>query len=183
MSGTSNSPRDGVYAAGHHLFTDRDGRVVAKYRGNWPAVHASWSSVPGYKPGQTGRSVGELHYAGVVETKGDLGPVVAMQGNYGQAFVWSGDGLFVTPLFKDSRLNPKGWGATEEFGADWTDVSLYGEPFGGMRPRRRSRIGSAEVTVATEKRPIIARFFPNAREVGLTIATPMIAASTAASAR
>jgi len=132
VGGTFNSPRDGVYAAGHHLFTDRDGKVVAKYRSNWPAVHASWSSTPGYTPGQTGRSVGELHYAGVVDAKGDIGHVIAMQGNYGQSFVWTGDGLFVTPLFKDSRQNPKGWGAKEEFGADWTDASMYGECFGGM---------------------------------------------------
>ncbi|VTT97609.1 nhl repeat containing protein : NHL repeat containing protein OS=Rhodopirellula sallentina SM41 GN=RSSM_02734 PE=4 SV=1 [Gemmataceae bacterium] len=132
VSGTSNSPRDGAYAAGHHLFADRDGKMVAKYRSNWPAVHASWSSAPGYRPGQTGRSVGELHYAGVVDTRADIGSVVAMQGNYGQSFVWSGDGLFVTPLFKDSRRSPKGWGAKEEVGADWTDVTMMGECFGGM---------------------------------------------------
>ncbi|MFO0825118.1 MAG: hypothetical protein U0792_18685 [Gemmataceae bacterium] len=132
MGGTFNSPRDGVYAAGHHLFTNRDGKPLAKYRSNWPGVHASWSSTPGYKPGQTGRSVGELHYAGVIRTNGEIGHVVAMQGNYGQSFVWSEDGLFVTTLFKDTRQNPKGWGAKEEVGADWTDITLMGEPFGGM---------------------------------------------------
>lgn len=132
LSGTFNSPRDGVYAAGHHLFTDRDGKPTAKYRCNWGGVHASWSSTPGYTPGQTGRSIGELHFAGVVDSQSDIGHVVAIQGNYGQSFVWSEDGLFVTPLFKDSRQNPQGWGAKEEFGADWTDVSMYGECFGGM---------------------------------------------------
>lgn len=136
LGGKSGSPRDGVYANGHHLFTDRDGKQAAKYRCNWGGVHASWSSTPGYIPGQTGRSIGELHFAGIVEANKDLGHVVAIQGNYGQSFLWSGDGLFVTPLFKDSRLNPKGWGAKEEFGADWTDVSMYGECFGGMIARQ-----------------------------------------------
>jgi RNA polymerase sigma factor (sigma-70 family) len=136
LGGKFNSPRDGVYANGHHLFTDRNGRPVAKYRCNWGGVHASWSSTPGYAPGQTGRSIGELHFAGVVEANKDLGRVVAIQGNYGQSFLWSGDGLFVTPLFKDSRLNPKGWGAKEQVGADWTDVSMYGECFGGMMARQ-----------------------------------------------
>jgi sugar lactone lactonase YvrE len=132
LGGTFNSPRDGVYANGHHLFTDREGKPTAKYRCNWGHVHASWSSTPGYTPGQTGRSIGELHFAGVIDSKSDIGHVVAIQGNYGQSFVWSEDGLFVTPLFKDSRQNPQGWGAKEVFGADWTDVSMYGECFGGM---------------------------------------------------
>jgi hypothetical protein len=132
LGGTFNSPRDGVYANGHHLFTDRDGKPQAKYRCNWGGVHASWSSIPGYTPGQTGRSIGELHFAGIFDSKSDIGHVVAIQGNYGQSFVWSEDGLFVTSLFKDSRQNPQGWGAKEEFGADWTDVSMYGECFGGM---------------------------------------------------
>jgi len=136
VGGTFNSPRDGVYANGHRLFADRDGRVTAKYRVNWGGVHASWSSTPGYTPGQTGRSIGDLHYAGVVEANKDIGSVVAVQGNYGQSFVFSEDGLFVAPLFKDSRQNPKGWGAKEEFGADWTDVSMYGECFGGQMCRQ-----------------------------------------------
>ena len=136
LGGTFNSPRDGVYANGHHLFTDRDGNLTAKYRCNWGGVHASWSSTPGYAPGQSGRSIGELHFAGVVEANKDLGHVVAIQGNYGQSFLWSEDGLFVTPLFKDSRQNPKGWGAKEEFGADWTDITMMGECFGGMMSKQ-----------------------------------------------
>ncbi len=136
LGGKFNSPRDGVYANGYHLFTDRDGSLTAKYRGNWGGVHASWSSVPGYTPGQTGRSIGELHFAGVVEANKNLGHVVAIQGNYGQSFLWSEDGLFVAPLFKDSRQNPQGWGAKEEVGADWTEVSMYGECFGGMMAKQ-----------------------------------------------
>jgi sugar lactone lactonase YvrE len=131
LGGKFNSPRDGVFTAGHHLFTDHDGIPVAKYRCNWPAVHASWSSTPGYTPGQTGRSVGELFFAGIVDANPDLGHVVAIQGNYGQSFLWSEDGLFVTALFKDTRQNPKGWGSREVVGADWSDITLMSECFGG----------------------------------------------------
>jgi hypothetical protein len=132
LGGTVNSPRDGIFGAGHHLFATLAGEPVARYRQNWPAVHASWSSTPGYTPGQTGRSIGEVHFAGVVDSRSEVGSVIALQGNYGQSFVWSEDGVFVTPLFKDSRQNPKGYGAKEERGADWTDVTMYGECFGGM---------------------------------------------------
>ncbi len=135
MPGKFNSPQSGVYQAGYHLFTNREGQTVGTYRCNWPAVHASWSStLP--QVGQTGRSVGELHFAGIVDSRSEVGHVVAMQGNKGQSFVWSEDGLFVSPLFKDSRDSPKGWGSQEEFGADWTNISLYDECFGGMMTRQ-----------------------------------------------
>ena len=136
LGGKFDSPRDGVYASGHHLFTDQNGVPVAKYRSNWPAVHASWSSTPGYTPGQTGRSIGELFFAGIADANHDLGHVVAMQGNYGQSFLWSEDGLFVAALFKDTRQNPKGWGAKEEVGADWSDITLMSECFGGWFGRQ-----------------------------------------------
>ena len=98
-------------------------------------MHASWSSTL-HQLGQTGRSVGELHYAGIIDSRSEVGHVVAMQGNKGQSFLWSEDGLFVSPLFKDSRESPQGWGAKEEFGADWTNISLYDECFGGMMARQ-----------------------------------------------
>ena len=135
LSGKFNSPQAGVYQAGHHLFTDKNGHTKATYRCNWPAVHASWSSTL-HQFGQTGRSVGELHYAGIIDSRSEVGHVVAMQGNKGQSFLWSEDGLFVSPLFKDSRESPQGWGAKEEFGADWTNISLYDECFGGMVARQ-----------------------------------------------
>jgi len=94
LSGKFNSPQAGVYQAGHHLFTDKNGQTKATYRCNWPAVHASWSSTL-HQVGQTGRSVGELHYAGIIDSRSDVGHVVAMQGNKGQAFLWSEDGLFL----------------------------------------------------------------------------------------
>ncbi len=135
LQGKFNSPQAGVYQAGHHLFTDRSGQTKGTYRSNWPAVHASWSSTL-HQPGQTGRSVGELHYAGIIDSRSEVGHVVAMQGNKGQSFLWSEDGLFVSPLFKDSRESPQGWGGKEDFGADWTNISLYDEPFGGMMARQ-----------------------------------------------
>ena len=135
LQGKFNSPQSGVYQAGHHLFTDLNGKSTATYRSNWPAVHASWSSTL-HQLGQTGCSVGELHYAGIIDSRSDVGHVVAMQGNKGQSFLWSEDGLFVSPLFKDSRESPQGWGGKEEFGADWTNISLYDECFGGMMARQ-----------------------------------------------
>jgi hypothetical protein len=129
-SGKFNSRESGVYWAGRYLFTDLAGNKQATYRTNWPAVHPSWSSQL-YQPGQVGRSIGEAFWAGVVDTGGDIGHVICAQGNKGQSFFFSEDGLFVSTLFRDSRQSPKGWGSKEEIGADWSDITLMDEAFGG----------------------------------------------------
>ena len=127
LGGTFNSPRDGVYAAGHHLFTDRDGTAggeVPMQLGRRPRL-VEFDARLHARPDRARASASCTSPASSTR-RATSATVVAIQGNYGQSFLWSEDGLFVTPLFKDSRQNPKGWGAKEEFGADWTDVSMYG---------------------------------------------------------
>jgi len=135
VPGKWDSPEAGYFFAGNYQFTDLTGKTVATYRCNWPGVHASWQSAIA-KPGQTGRTVGELFIAGSADTGGEIGHVVCPQGNQGQSFLLSEDGLFVGTLFKDTRQNPKGWGAKEEFGADWSDITLMSECFGGWFGRQ-----------------------------------------------
>ncbi len=135
VPGKSDSPEAGYYFAGNYVFTDLAGNRAAHYRINWPAVHASWSSSL-YAPGQTGRSIGENFFAGIVESGGEMGHVFAVHGNYGQAFLFSEDGLFVTPLFRDPRERPQGKGETEIRGADWTNVTMDQEAFGGWFGRQ-----------------------------------------------
>lgn len=134
-AGKWDSPEAGYYFAGRYHFSDLDGRTRATYRYNWPAVHASWSSTL-YQPGDTGRTIGENFFSGIADSGGEIGHVIAAHGNYGQAFVFSEDGLFVTPLFRDPRDGPKGQGDTETFGADWTDVTMNQEAFGGWFGRQ-----------------------------------------------
>lgn len=135
VAGKNGSPEAGWYFAGNLHFTDLAGRRTAHYRFNWPAVHASWSSTL-YKPGQTGRSIGENFFSGIADSAGEIGQVIATHGNKGQAFVFSEDGLFVTTLFSDPREGPKGQGSTEKRGADWTKVTMNEEAFGGWFGRQ-----------------------------------------------
>jgi RNA polymerase sigma factor (sigma-70 family) len=135
VPGKWDSPEAGYFFAGNYLFADADGKPVATYRCNWPGVHASWQAAIA-KPGQTGRTAGELFVAGSADTNGELGHVLCTQGNQGQAFLLSEDGLFVHALYKDTRQNPKGRGAKEEFGADWSENTLYSECFGGWFGRQ-----------------------------------------------
>jgi len=135
VSGKWDSPEAGYYFAGRYLFTNLAGEPRAHYRINWPAVHASWSSTL-YTPGQTGRTIGENFFSGVIDSRGELGHVFAVHGNYGQAFVFSEDGLFVTPLWRDARDKPQGKGDKEVRGADWTNVTMDQEAFGGWFGRQ-----------------------------------------------
>ena len=56
---------------------------------------------------------------------------MAWQGNYGQAFFFTHDGIFAGTLFKDVRQSPTGYGEKVVRDADWTDVTMQQEAFGG----------------------------------------------------
>jgi hypothetical protein len=116
-----------VFQTGQYRFADLQGNVLATYPLNSMGVHASMhSSAP--RPGETR---GEICYAGTGKVAGDLGPIVATQGNMGQMFVFSGDGLFVCSLFKDTRQGPRPWPEEAKKGTDFTDCTMLQEPFVG----------------------------------------------------
>ena len=120
----------GPFFCGFETYCDLTGKALGRTRRNWPAVHGSWFSSL-YQPGQTGRTIGELFTAGSADAGGETGQVICHQGNKGQAFVLTADGLFLTTLFRDTREGPAGFGPQEQPGADWTNVTLHDEPFGG----------------------------------------------------
>jgi hypothetical protein len=117
----------GPFQTGEYRFADLAGNVLATYPLDSMGVHASMRS-PAPRPGETR---GELCYAGTGTIPGDLGPIVATQGNMGQMFVFSGDGLFVCSLFKDVRQGPRPWPAEAKKGTDFSDCSMVQEPFVG----------------------------------------------------
>jgi len=119
--------KSNVFQTGHYKFADLDGNVFATYPLNAMGVHASMHA-PAPRPGETR---GELCYAGVATVAGELGPIVATQGNMGQMFVFTGDGLFVGALFRDVRHGPSPWPAQAGKGADFTNTSMVQEPFVG----------------------------------------------------
>ncbi|MCS7049027.1 MAG: hypothetical protein NZ483_07020 [Verrucomicrobiae bacterium] len=112
---------------GRHVFTDLSGRIIGFFNFTRLALHGS-QNAPMPLPGET---AGETFVAGVADIGGDLGAVIAHHGNMGQAFLFSEDGIFISSLFKDVRDNPAGYGERVEKGADWSNVTMTQEPFGG----------------------------------------------------
>ncbi len=111
---------------GNHVMLNDKGRLVSKIPFDGLTVQGSMKT-PMPPPGKT---TGELVIAGFADLGPDIGHVFAWHGNYGQAFVFTEDGIFLTSLFKDVRDNPKGYGETAVKGADWTDATMHQESFG-----------------------------------------------------
>lgn len=120
------------YFQGNHVFLNGEGKIIARYPYTAWSVHGSMQKPPP-EPGQT---TGELFMSGTAPLSGDNGWVMAWHGNYGQAFFFTEDGLFVSSLFKDVRQGPAGYGETVVKGADWTDVTMQQENFGGWFGRQ-----------------------------------------------
>ncbi len=117
---------------GHHIFTDLEGRLVATFPFDAHSLHGSMhKGVP--PPGKTS---GEQFIAGIADVGGAIGSVIAYQGNYGQAFLFTEDGLFLSTLFKDSRTPNRGWGERMVKGQDMTEITMQQEPFGGWFGRQ-----------------------------------------------
>jgi hypothetical protein len=112
---------------GRHVFADLTGKVTGFFNFTRIALHGS-QHAPMALPGET---AGETFIAGVANIGGDVGAVIAHHGNMGQAFLFSEDGIFISSLFKDVRDQPAGYGEKMVKGADWTNVTMTQEPFGG----------------------------------------------------
>ncbi len=112
---------------GRHVFADLTGKVTGFFNFTRLALHGS-QGAPMPLPGET---AGETHIAGVADIGGELGAVIAHHGNMGQAFLFSEDGIFISSLFKDVRDQPAGYGDKVVKGADWTNVTMTQEAFGG----------------------------------------------------
>lgn len=111
---------------GHHVVINDKGKLVSKFPFDGLTVQGSMKT-PMPPPGKT---TGEVVIAGFADLGPEIGSVYAWHGNYGQAFVFTEDGIFLTSLFKDVRNNPKGYGETAVKGADWTDSTMHQESFG-----------------------------------------------------
>ena len=98
-----------------------------QYPSLWPGLHPSHDAPLPDRPGEligTTRLLG-----GFVTPKGsDAGRLWAINGNKGNVYLFTQDGLFVATLFQDSRL--KGWDAPRAIrGMSVADLSLQEESF------------------------------------------------------
>ena len=109
---------------GKHLFFDMAGNLVATYPYKGAHVHGSMTANRIPQPGET---MGELFISGTVDVGNDLGSVFAYHGNFGQAFLFTEDGLFISSLFKDARDHPAPYSRE----GSWNNVTMMQEPFSG----------------------------------------------------
>ncbi len=97
------------------------------YPSLWPGLHASHEAAVPDRPGEvigTTRLLG-----GWVNPKGEGGPMFCINGNMGNMYLFTADGLFVSTLFNDIRLRPN-WAAPVAIrDMDVTGVSLHDENF------------------------------------------------------
>lgn len=105
----------------------KDGKPVWSYPSMWPGLHASHNAGMPTQPGMllgTTRLLG-----GFVTPKGsDAGDCWAINGNMGNVYVMTADGLFVATLWKDGRLASWAMPAAKR-GMSVKDASLNAEDF------------------------------------------------------
>jgi hypothetical protein len=95
------------------------------YPSPWPGLHASHEAAVPDRPGMV---VGHTRLLGGF-IQGKAGPMFCLNGNMGNMYLFTADGLFVSTLFHDIRLRPN-WAAPVAIrNMDVTDVSLHDENF------------------------------------------------------
>lgn len=97
------------------------------YPSLWPGLHASHEAAVPDRPGMI---VGHTRLlGGWVRPRGEGGPLFGVNGNMGNMYLLTADGLFVGTLFHDIRLRPNWAMPAATRGMDVTDVSLHDENF------------------------------------------------------
>jgi hypothetical protein len=105
------------------------GQARWSYPSVWPGLHASHESAVPTFPGEL---VGTTRLLGSFVTPGggsDAGPLWAINGNQGNAYVFTADGLFVAQLFQDVRQGVPWSMPAAQRGMLLNDVSLHDENF------------------------------------------------------
>ncbi len=82
------------------------GELIAQYHSQWPNRNIGGAPVPVQQfPGQltnTGRPLGDL----VVPGAGESGPILGINSEFGQAYLLTWDGIYITQLLDDARTSP-----------------------------------------------------------------------------
>lgn len=118
----ANAPRP---FSPHGLGGSLNGQPRWSYPSPWPGLHASHEAAV---PDQPGQVIGHTRLLGdCIQSK--VGPIFGINGNMGNMYLFTADGLFVSTLFHDIRLRPN-WAAPVAMrNMDVTDVSLHDENF------------------------------------------------------
>ncbi len=98
------------------------------YPSLWPGLHASHESPA---PDQPGELIGTTRLLGdfVTLRNNDAGPLWCVNGNQGNMYLFTADGLFVAELFKDVRRGPSWAMPTAQRGMSLNGLTLHDENF------------------------------------------------------
>ncbi|MEO5714407.1 MAG: hypothetical protein ABIT37_13045 [Luteolibacter sp.] len=106
----------------------KNGQATWSYPSLWPGLHASHECPVASEPGMilgTTRLLGHFF----TPAGGESGPLFSVNGNMGNLYVFTADGLFLAELFHDVRTG-KSWSMPRaERGANLNDLSLHDENF------------------------------------------------------
>ena len=128
-SGQIVSAKDGwTVATGGPVRGIRDGAITWTYPNEWPGQQAGVWSTP---PKRRGELMATTHQMGLITPKdSDAGEILVIDGDKGNVFLMTTDGLFVATLFQDVRIAGKAWTMPEaRRGMLVNDVTLYDEEF------------------------------------------------------
>lgn len=113
----------------------KDGQPMWSYPSPWPGLHASHEAAVPDRPGMV---VGHTRLLGgwveptqdaAGKSTDEAGPLFAVNGNMGNMYLLTADGLFVATLFHDIRQRPN-WSMPRAVrNMDVTEVSLHDENF------------------------------------------------------
>jgi DNA-binding beta-propeller fold protein YncE len=112
----------------HSICGVKAGRATWSYPNPWPGLHASHHADHPTFPGQVIGATRLL--GGFVEPKGSTaGPLWAINGNMGNFYIFTRDGLFVATIFKDVRQGKLWKMSVARRGMPLDGISLHDENF------------------------------------------------------
>ena len=106
----------------------KNGKPLWAYPSLWPGLHASHEAPVPDRPGEV---IGSTRLLGdfITPRKGDAGPMWCINGNMGDMYLLTTDGLFVAQLFQDSRTGHHWTMPKAERGALLNEITLHDENF------------------------------------------------------
>jgi hypothetical protein len=114
-------------STGGMMMFSPEGKRLWRYPNPYAGVHASHQATRSDR----GMLIGPLFVIGSLQVEG-LGEVFAFNGNLGQAFLMTTDGLYVGSLFRDARSAPDALPAKPVRGESHRNTTMGGEWFGGQ---------------------------------------------------
>jgi hypothetical protein len=104
----------------------RNGIPMWSYPSLWPGLHASHVSPAPDRPGML---IGTTHVLGAVVNHPQAGPIFFVNGNMGDIYAFTQDGLFISQLFQDERQGKRWQMPVERPGEGLNELSLSSETF------------------------------------------------------